>query len=111
MAIEQALRDLMTDTVTIEPWASENVNVEDSFGAPVTYTCYIAGERKLVRGKDGQQLISTVQMYLDQLASFDVRSRITLPARFAPVVNSILSLELLQDDQAVPTVAHTVVYC
>lgn len=111
MAIDQALRDLMQDTVTIEPFASVNVNQEDSYGASVSYTCRVVGKRKIIRKLDGQEAVSMAQVYLDRLATVDPRDRITLPSRFAMRTPAILSVEMLPDEDGTSgSGAHSVVY-
>jgi hypothetical protein len=111
MPVDQALRAYMQDSITVEPYASENVNTEESVGAAVAYTCRCEGRRKMVRTPNGEQAVSMVQAYLDRLVSIDPRSRVTLPARFSPLQPPILAVEMLPDETGTGTMAHTVVYC
>jgi hypothetical protein len=111
MPVDQALRDLMTDSITIEPPSSRNVNVEKSYGAAVTYTCRVVGKRRIVRKANGQEAVSNATVYLDRLASIHPDSRITLPARFTPSQPPILEVGSLPDeDGTTGSGAHTVIY-
>ena len=108
--IDEDLRELMTDTITIEPYAGQNVNTEESYGAGVDYTCRCVGKRRLVRTVDGREAISEVQAHLDQIITIDPRSRLTLPVRFTPSQPRILAVQMLPDEGVAPTLAHTVVF-
>lgn len=111
MPIDQALRDLMQDTVSIEPYTGQNVNQEDTYGASVDYTCRVVGKRKIVRKPDGQEAVSNAQAWLDRIVAIDPRSRVTLPSRFTPQQPPILMVESLPDEDGTSgSGAHSVVY-
>lgn len=111
MPIDQALRDLMQDTITIEPYTGQNVNQESTYGASTSYTCRVVGKRTIVRRPNGQEAVSTAHAHLDRLAGIDPRSRITLPSRFTPQQPPILSVESLPDEDGTSgSGAHSVIY-
>ena len=101
----------MADTVTIEPYSGQNVNQENTYGASVSYTCRVVGKRKSVRRPNGQEAVSTAQVYLDRHVAVDPNSRITLPSRFTPQQPPILQVESLPDeDGTTGSGSHSVVY-
>ena len=111
MAIDQALRDLMPDTVTVEPYAgTRNGAGEKNYGPGVVYTCRASGKNRMVRDSKGDERVSSVTVVLDQAVdSMGPEDRITLPARFVPQQPPILAIARVGDVDG--SLAHTTVYC
>lgn len=108
MAFHEEFADLMADEVTIEPFSTEDRNAQASYGTGVVYACRVVGQRKWVRGFQGQELLSTVQIYLNSTASIHPRSRVTLPSRFSPLRPPIIYVKLESDETGA---AYTAIYC
>ena len=111
MTILQELRDLMADSITIEPRSSQTVNDEGGFGAAVTYTCRVEGKILRVRDPNGDEQTSTVQVYLDQHVTIGLRDRLTLPVRFTPRQPPIINVASHVDELGTSgDMAHTIIY-
>lgn len=108
MAFCDEFADLMADSVSIEPFASEDRNTQAGYGAASTYQCRVVGSRKWIRNMQGQEVLSTVQVYLKSTDSIHPRSRITLPARFSPQRPPIMLVKLESDEGGA---AYTAIYC
>lgn len=66
-------------TASVETWQGTNA-LGDVFAAPQTVQCFIEDVRKLVRAKDGQQVISESTLYTSSsnVGLFVANSRVTV---------------------------------
>lgn len=73
------LDEFFMQTASVETWEGAG-SVGDVFAAPVVVTCFIEDKRKLVRAKDGQQVISESTMYtpITNVGLFVANSRVTV---------------------------------
>lgn len=100
--------DLMPDTVTVEPYSSQNKYGEESYGAAVSYRARCVGKVVKVTDMNGNERVSTVTTYLNAApTSLTVRDRITLPSRFTVTTPEILAIGLVPDESGHH---HAVVY-
>lgn len=78
-----------TQAIVLEPYLGSDSAGADVFGAPVTVLGYLDGKRQLVRGSDGEQVVSNSTVYcpLDAAASAPPNSRVTI----AGVVSRVLT--------------------
>jgi hypothetical protein len=98
---------LAADTVTIEPYASQNKNGEPTYSAAATYRAHIQGKVQRITDLAGDERISSVQVYLIGQVTLSPRDRLTLPARFTVTQPKILAI----GQHAAQTAAHhTVIY-
>ncbi len=102
-----AWANLAADTVTVEPYVSQNKNGEAIYGTAVSYPAHIKGEIKRVTDLNGNERISSVQAYLIGAPVVTPRDRVTLPVRFVPRVPEVLAIGS-RSDQYGPH--HTVIY-
>lgn len=84
MGFMDSLAALMSDTVTVVPgyndWSGSFVESGSTF-AP---RCHIEGSERRVRDESGQEVTSTLQLYLDDFYGLRVQThRFTLPSRYA----------------------------
>lgn len=70
--------DLLTQSVSVAPYASRNAYGEDSYGAAVTYRARVVGKRSKVINAAGQEVVSDQTVYLGTANAVDPRSRVTL---------------------------------
>jgi hypothetical protein len=105
--VEAALKSLMKDTVTVEPYASQNKAGEVSYGSAVTYKGRCVGRTRAIRDFKGQERVSTVTTYFAGNADITPRDRITLPSHFVPRQPPIMAIANLPDEHGRH---HTVVY-
>lgn len=59
-------RNLLTNTVTIQPWEGSGGR-GDIYGQPVTRPALVQGETQLVRNTRGDEVVSSTQVYLDPI--------------------------------------------
>lgn len=80
------LADFFAHTVSVETWLGTSGYGVDTFAAPVTLSpttdtgCLVEGTRRVVRDKDGQQVVSETTVYARTAAAalFAPDSRVTI---------------------------------
>lgn len=87
------LSDLYVHTAAVEMFLGTNGYGEDTFAAPVTVVCFIDPGRKLVRGKDGEQVVSesTLATYPISAPLFVADSRVTVNGDESRVIKTKLA--------------------
>lgn len=90
------------DTVTIEPYVSQNKNGEATYGTAVSYRARVqdlasARRPQRVITLAGDERFAAVQVDLMGTPSVSVRDRITLPSRFAVTQPPILAVTVVTD--------------
>lgn len=77
------LADLFADTLTVQVGTLDGFGKFTPSGATVSYDCHIEGRARLVRNAQGQEVVSSTQVYLDEAPGLTVKThRYQLPARF-----------------------------
>lgn len=100
--------DLMRQTVTREPYASQNQYGKESYGAATTHAARVVGKRKKIIAADGSERVSMVTVYFADDVGLDVRDRLTLPEEFTPRQPEILAVAKIPDEEGnVLEVAYT----
>ena len=74
----RAFAPLMKQSVTIERKSGYGDYGETSFSAGVVYRCCVVGNIKKVRKSDGEEAVSSQQVYLQSNLGFTPEDRITL---------------------------------
>lgn len=85
MTFDETLNELLEDEITIEPWASQDVDLKPSYGAAVTYSKALVelhSERSI--DAEGREFRSSVRVIIPERVQVDLRSRVTLPSGFVP---------------------------
>lgn len=93
--MDAALRDLLQQQVTIEPFTSRNDYGAATYGAPVPYPCRVVEDLQMLRQPDGSQKLARHKVTLDGDAVVDPRDRLTLPDGTVP---RILAVERYPDE-------------
>lgn len=70
--------DMMTQTVSIAAASTMSGYGERTYGTAVSYACRIAGKRRLVLNAQGQEVVSSMTVYLGSPVAVDPTARITL---------------------------------
>lgn len=92
MALDQELKDLMTDSVTIEPATGHDKYNNTIFGTPVAVDCYIYNQQRKVIDRSGQEVVSEAGIILAQPElAIDSEARVTLPSGRQPEIKAVLS--------------------
>lgn len=85
MTFDATLTELMVDSITIEPWASQDVALKPTFGTAVTYPNVLCElHSKSYMDGEGREFQSSVRVLIPERLSIDLRSRVTLPSGFVP---------------------------
>lgn len=84
MTFDLSLGELMTDSVTIEPFVSMSQAQVPTYGTAVTYQAQVLPWSERIIGRDGREIKSTAQIIIPERVAVDPRSRITLPTGFSP---------------------------
>src|SRR3990167_2682191 len=96
------------DSVTIEPYASQNGAGEATYGTSVTYRARCVGKIQKVLDGMGGERVSTVTTYLMAAPTgLTPRDRITLPTVFSPRQPQILSVAIEPSERGVH---HVVIF-
>lgn len=113
MALESALRELMTQTVTLSTFSGYTAYGVASFGTAKTYAARVEREIKLVKNMQGREVVSTTTVYVGTTSTggtvptgFGANGKIVLPTGDSP---GLLAVESFPDE--VSGVHHAVVYC
>lgn len=89
MSIDPILREMMLQTVSIQPRASLNTYGEQSYGAAAERTCRIEETMRLVYDSSGQRLVSSTTVYLDDVYGTLTTDFITLPDGRTPSIVTV----------------------
>jgi len=87
--------ECFTVTVSWEPLLSQDVYGKPTYDAGVNFKARVVRENKLVRNKEGQEVMSTAQCWLEGNPEVSPEDQITLEDATTP---AILAIERFQDD-------------
>jgi hypothetical protein len=83
----------------VDGWAHQSVTIEtpgayDDFGNPstgtsTTYSAIVFQQNKLIRDRQGNQVVSSCQILLSGTVTLDPESKITLPDGTQPVILNV----------------------
>jgi hypothetical protein len=97
--------DMCPHTVTVEPFVSLDPYLKYTYGPPVTYRARVQGKNQMITTVQGEDVVSSVQVYLS--GTVTPQDRITLPSPFSPSQPSILAIGQVSDESGSH---HQVVY-
>lgn len=102
--LDPELRALMVQTVTLREWLLDNTYGAPQYGPPTTCEARVERKIRLVKGKDGRDILSNTQVYLGFTTTggppvLTPRTQVTLPdsTEFA----SILYVSSIPDETGV----------
>lgn len=101
---------MLASVVTIEPWVSHDGYGAATYGTAVEYQCRVVGRNRMIRAFDGNERLSTVQVYLSSIPTVPVvgpKDRVTLPEDHIPQQPPIMAI-LRETDEDGPH--HLVLY-
>ena len=96
--------DMMTDTVTHYEYSGRDAYGVPTYGSSADYTARVTFVNKLVRAKDGSQIVSGCQIWLLGSPTISPDDKITLSDGSSP---TIITFEKFQDDTGAH---HTKIY-
>lgn len=89
--------DLLLDTVSLAPLTGTDDYSVPQYGAPVDYACRIVFKNRLVRTRDGSQVVSSHHLWLTYVEAAAPTWQLTMPDGSTP---TILSIEKFKDTSA-----------
>ena len=92
MTMNLAFLEFFGDTVTLEPYTGQDVSQAPTYGAPVSYQAQVLPYVERVITAAGREVRSSARVLLPDRLQIDPRSRITMPAGFAPLTPPILGI-------------------
>ncbi len=104
MSFIDDFKECFTVTVTHKPFLSQDGFSEPTYGSGVNFKARVVREHKLVRNKEGQEVVSTAQCWLQGNPVISPADQITLEDATTP---AIVMIEQLQDEIGP---SHTKVY-
>lgn len=87
--MDAALKELLKQTVTFEPYTGRNSYGKETYGAAVPQPARVTEELVMVRQPDGSEKLAKTLVRLDGNAVVDSRDRITLPDGTHPAILSV----------------------
>lgn len=103
------LLDLFPDTVTVEePLGFTTRGVPTGYASAKTYRARVLGSLRMVRGADGQERVSSMQILVGSSDQISQKARITLPARFTPRTPTVITVRPATDENGPH---HSRIYC
>ena len=90
--------EYLNQTIIIEPYASQDVYGEPSYGAAVSYDCRIELKNRMVRDALGQERVSRGRIYVNTQTVVSTKDRLTLPSGYSPSNPEILSVYPVQGE-------------
>lgn len=97
--MDAALATMLSQSITVTPWASQDGYGKATYGAAVSYRAQVVHAQKMVRRDDGQEVLATTQVILAGQPSISTKDRITLPAAFTPNQPPLLAVESFPDER------------
>lgn len=80
MGVIAAVRHLMGQSVTVEPFSSQDEYGVPTYGAGVGMAARVVRGRKLVRDTEGREVVSMSRAYVDSAGmTIGAKDRVTLP--------------------------------
>jgi hypothetical protein len=97
MGIEE-FEDVLNQTITVEPFTGSDGYGEPSFGTSISYKARCVGKTRIIRDGKGNERISSHTVYVNSLAEFSPKDRITLPIGYSPQQPQIISIGSFPDE-------------
>lgn len=98
--------EALQHTVPVEPYLGTNGLGKDTWGAAIQLRCFKEDHRRMVRAKDGSEVVSETTLYANRGPSIPARSRVTLPGR-----TSLVILVKDYDGGDLPVPSHLEIHC
>jgi len=87
--VDNELKKLLQETVTIAPYSSRNDDNEFSYGTGVSVACRLQHKKVVIPSDTGRDVISSCQIYVDGTTTVSTNSKITLASGVSPVILAI----------------------
>lgn len=98
--IDRELIKMMPQTVTVEPRTGVDAYSKPTYSAAASWPAYVDFKPKKIRKLDGEEVVSSAQIYVGGVSGATVNSRITLPDGRQPVILMVNKLSDAQGDYA-----------
>ena len=98
--MDAELIELCVHSITVEPVSGYTDRGQATFGAAVTYVCYIdpvKGE-EIIRLSSGEERRATYRIFVNSTSAISPEGRLTLPSGYDPQQPPILASALRSDN-------------
>lgn len=89
MGVPVDFAEMMRDTITVTPASTLDSYGKQSYGTGVDYPCRIMAEQRILRDKEGREVIEQGRAVIYGVAVVDVRDRVTLPSGEYALITSV----------------------
>ena len=90
MALPADFAEMMQETITVFPAATLDAYGKQSWGAGVDYPCRIMGEQRILRDKEGREVVESGRAVVyGVVPNVSVNDKVTLPSGLSPLVTSV----------------------
>lgn len=93
--MEAALKNLLRQKVTVRPYVGVDRYNKPTYGTAVTYDARVTFRQRLIRAADGQEKMSSGEVWLDGSATLGTLDELTLPDGKVPL---LLRVDRLADE-------------
>lgn len=77
-------RDWRNETITVVPFSTYDSHGGVTYGSSATVSCFISYEKKMITAHDGQEVVTSAQIYIVGSTSRSVLDKITMPDSTTP---------------------------
>ena len=90
--------DMFGDTITIEPFSSQDGHKKPTYGAGVVYNARVTGKQAKRVSDEGEDIFTTKMVWLETTSVPGMKDRITLPAGHSPTQPPIKDIKVVSDE-------------
>lgn len=98
--MDAELIELCIHSITVEPVSGYTDRGQATYGAAVTYACYIDPVKgdEIIRLASGEERRATYTIYVNSTTAISPEGRLTLPAGYLPLQPPMLASALRSDN-------------
>ena len=90
--------DMLGETVTLEPWQSQDQWGEPTYAAGRAYPARVEMRSRMIAGRDGKEVAARGRVFVGMDAVPSVKDRLTLPAAYSPQQPPLLDVAPVRDE-------------
>lgn len=91
--MDAALLDLLTDTVTLAPYVSQDAYGTPTYGATQTLAARVQYKVQRITNAQGQERVSQAKVFLDGTVTVALQDKLTLPDGRSPAIQLLYEVK------------------